>query len=78
MVNTPPEYVPVTPAGKPVTVAPVAPLPVEYVILVIAVFTQTVCDVVAAAEVSAIVAAGFTMIVPLRDAVPTPPVALIV
>jgi len=41
MVMLPPEKVPVTPAGKPENVAPVAPV-VLYLIGVIAVFTQTV------------------------------------
>jgi hypothetical protein len=38
MVMSPPEKVPVTPAGKPENVAPVAPV----VLYVIGVFTQTV------------------------------------
>ena len=41
MVMLAPEKVPVTPAGKPENVAPVAPV-VLYVIGVMAVFTQTV------------------------------------
>ena len=41
MVMSPPEKVPVTPAGKSENVAPVAPV-VLYVIGVMAVFTQTV------------------------------------
>jgi hypothetical protein len=47
----PSEKVPVTPAGKPVNVAPVAPV-VLYVIGVIAVLTQTVWLSVPEAEVS--------------------------
>jgi len=50
MVMLPPEKVPVTPAGKPENVAPVAPV-VLYVIGVIAVFTQTVWLFVPGAEV---------------------------
>jgi len=51
MVVFPPEKVPVTPAGKPENVAPVAPVAL-YVIGVIAVFTQTVWLSVPGAEVS--------------------------
>jgi hypothetical protein len=54
MVMLPPEKVPVTPAGKPENVAPVAPV-VLYVIGVIAVFTQTVWLSVPGAEVSVMV-----------------------
>ncbi len=54
MVMLPPEKVPVTPAGKPENVAPVAPV-VLYVIGVIAVFTQTVGLFVPGAEVQAMV-----------------------
>jgi hypothetical protein len=61
----------VTPAGKPVTVAPVA-LAIEYVILVIAVCIHTVWLLVPGAELKVMVAlTGFTVIVPL--AVTTPP-----
>ena len=68
MVMVPPEKVPVTPAGKPENVAPVAPV-VLYVIGVIAVFTQTVWLFVPGAEVSVML--GCTMMVPV--AVVTPP-----
>ena len=78
MVNTPLAKVPVTPPGKPVTVAPVALPPVEYVIFVKAVFTQTVCVVVAAADVSVSVAPGVTVIVPLSATVPQPPTVVTV
>ena len=54
MVMLLPEKVPVTPAGKPENVAPVAP-DVLYVIGVIGVFTQTVWLSVPGAEVSVIV-----------------------
>jgi len=71
MVMLPPEKVPVTPAGKPENVAPVAPV-VLYVIGVIAVFTQTVWLSVPGAEVSVmVVLLGCTMMVPV--AVVTPP-----
>jgi len=53
MVMLPPEKVPVTPAGRPENVAPVAHV-VLYVIGVIAVFTQTVWLSVPGAEVSVI------------------------
>jgi len=70
MVMLPPEKVPVTPAGKPENVAPVAPV-VLYVIGVIAVFTQTVWLSVPGAEVRVMVLLGRTMMVPV--AVVTPP-----
>ena len=71
MVMLPPEKLPVTPAGKPENVAPVAPV-VLYVIGVIAVFTQTVWLSVPGAEVSVmVVLLGCTMMVPV--AVVTPP-----
>jgi len=70
MVMLPPEKVPVTPAGKPENVAPVAPV-VLYVIGVIAVFTQTVWLFVPGAEVRVMVLLGRTMMVPV--AVVTPP-----
>ena len=70
MVMLPPEKVPVTPAGKPENVAPVAPV-VLYLIGVIAVLTQTVWLSVLGAEVRVMVLLGRTMMVPL--AVVTPP-----
>ena len=77
MVTTWAANVPVTPTGSPVTVAPVAPV-VEYVMLVIAVLIQTVWLVVAGAEVSVIVLAGVTVIVPVEVTVPQPPVRVTV
>ena len=50
---------PLTPAGSPVTVAPVAPPPTEYVMLAIADKLQTVCAVVLAADVLVIVETVF-------------------
>jgi len=77
MVMLPPEKVPVTPAGKPENVAPVAPV-VLYVIGVIAVFTQTVWLSVPGAEVSVMVVLGRTMMVPLAVTFPQPPVRVTV
>ena len=74
MVMLPPEKVPVTPAGKPENVAPVAPV-VLYVIGVIAVFTQTVWLFVPGAEVRVMVLLGRTMMVPVAVVtLPQPPV----
>jgi len=77
MVMLPPENVPVTPAGKPENVAPVAPV-VLYVIGVIAAFTQTVWLSVPGAEVSVIAVLGRTMMVPLAVTFPQPPVKVTV
>jgi hypothetical protein len=74
IVTTFAAQVPVTPVGKLVTVAPVAPV-VEYVILVIGVLIHTVCAVVAGAEVSVTVLAGVTVIVPVAFTAPQPPVS---
>ena len=71
------DQLPVTPDGKPVTLAPVAPV-VEYVILVIAVFIQRVCALVPAADVKVIVLFGVTVIVPVAVIVPQPPVKVTV
>ena len=68
---------PVTPAGKPVIFAPVAPV-VEYVIFVIAVLIHIVCALVPTAEVNVIVLFGITVIVPVAVIVPQPPVNVIV
>jgi len=73
MVMLPPEKVPVTPAGKPENVAPVAPV-VLYVIGVIAVFTQTVWLFVPGAEVRVMVLLGRTVMVPMAHTFPQPPV----
>jgi hypothetical protein len=70
--------VPVTPAGKPENVAPVAPV-VLYVIGVIAVFTQTVWLLVPGAEVRVMVLLGRTMMVPVAVVtLPQPPVKVTV
>jgi hypothetical protein len=73
----PPEKVPVTPAGKPENVAPVA-LVVLYVIGVIGVFTQTVWLSVPGAEVSVMVLLGCTIMVPVAVTFPQPPVRVTV
>ena len=62
IVTTLPAQLPVTPGGRPAKVAPVAPV-VAYLIVVAAVFTQTVCASVPAAELSAIVLSGVTVTV---------------
>jgi hypothetical protein len=77
MMMSPSEKVPVTPAGKPENVAPVAPV-VLYVIGVIAVFTQTVWLSVPEAEVSVMVLSGCTMMVPVAVTSPQPPVKVTV
>jgi len=77
MVMLPPEKVPVTPAGKPENVAPVAPV-VLYVIGVIAVSTQTVWLSVPGAEVRVMVLLGCTMMVPVAVTFPQPPVRVTV
>ena len=78
MVMLAPEKVPVTPAGKPENVAPVAPV-VLYVIGVIAVFTQTVWLFVPGAEVSVmVVLLGRTVMVPVAVTFPQPPVKVTV
>ena len=64
---------PVTPAGNPEIVAPVAPV-VEYVIFVIAVLIHLVWLFVPAAEVRVTVFAAVTVIVPVAFTVPQPPV----
>jgi len=69
--------VPVTPAGKPENVAPVAPV-VLYVIGVIGVSTQTVWLSVPGAEVRAMVLLGCTMMVPAAVTFPQPPVRVTV
>ena len=79
IVTTLADQLPVTPAGKPLNVAPVAPV-VEYVILVIDVLIQGVWALVPAAEVSAMVLFAFTFIVPVAVFVPPvqPPVMVTV
>ena len=73
MVTTSAAQLPVTPAGRPVTVAPVAPV-VAYVIFVMAVLMHTVCASVPTAELNVMVLSGVTVIVPVVDTVPHPPV----
>jgi len=77
MMMVPPEKVPVTPAGKPENVAPVAPV-VLYVISVIGVFTQTVWLFVPGAEVRVMVLLGRTVMVPVAVTFPQPPVKVTV
>jgi len=79
MMMLPPrtEKVPVTPAGKPENVAPVAPV-VLYLIGVIGVFTQTVWLSVPGAEVRVMVLLGRTMMVPVAVTFPQPPVKVTV
>jgi hypothetical protein len=77
MVTTLPAHAPVTPAGKPLNVAPVAPV-VAYVIAVIAVLIHTVCVVDPDPGFHVIVLFGFTVIVPVAVIVPQPPVKVTV
>ena len=77
MVTTLPDHVPVTPVGRLLTVAPVAPV-VAYVIGAIGVLMHTVCAFVPAAEVSVTVLLGFTAMVPVAVMVPHPPVRVTV
>ena len=76
MVMSPPEKVPVTPAGKSENVAPVAPV-VLYMISVIGVFTQTVWLSVPGSEVRVMVLLGCTMMVPVA-VISQPPVKVTV
>jgi hypothetical protein len=68
---------PVTPVGKPLNVAPVAPV-VEYVIVVIGVLRHTVCSSVPDAEVRVMALIVITVIVPLAVTGPQPPVKVTV
>ena len=68
---------PATPVGKPVKVAPVAPV-VAYVIVVIALDAQIVWLSVATAEDNAMVFAVVTVMVPFSVMVPQPPVKVTV
>ena len=77
IVTTLADQLPVTPVGKPVTFAPVAPV-VEYVILVMAVLIHFVCASVPAADVNETVLLGVTVIVPVVVTVPQPPVSVTV
>ena len=78
IVTVEPETEAVTPAGNPVTVAPVAPLPSVYTILVIGVLIQMVCAVVAAKDVNVKVTFGSTVIVPDKVCDEQPPVVVTV
>ena len=66
---------PLTPAGSPLNVAPVAPVDV-YVILVIAELRQAVW--VLLPDVSVMVLTGLTVMVPVAVTVPHPPVRVTV
>jgi hypothetical protein len=77
IVTTFEAHVPLTPAGRPVTVAPVA-LVVEYVILVTGELIQTVWAIVPAAEVRLIVLTGLTVIEPDAVTAPQPPFSVTV
>ena len=77
IVATFPAQAPVTPVGKPLKVAPVAPV-VEYVMLVMALLTHNVWALVPTAEVKAIVFVGLTVIVPVAVMIPQPPVKVTV
>jgi len=77
MVMLPPEKAPVTPSGKPETVAPVAPV-VLYVIDVMGVSTQTVWLFVPGAEVRVMVLLGCTVMVPVAVTFPQSPVTVTV
>jgi hypothetical protein len=79
MVTTFADQLPVTPAGRPANVAPVAVV-VVYVIFVSAVLIQSVCASVPTAELLAIVLFGVTVIVPVMAFVPPvqPPVIVTV
>ena len=75
IVTTFADQFPVTPPGRPVTVAPVAVV-VAYVMFVIAVLIQSVCASVPTAELRAIVLVDVTVMVPVAVLVPPvqPPV----
>ena len=75
MVMFPAEYVPLTPEGNPLNVAPVAPVDV-YAILAMGEFRQTVWMLLA--DVRVIVLAGVTVMVPVAVTVPHPPVRVTV
>ena len=64
MVTTLADQAPVTPGGKPLNAAPVAPV-VAYVILVMGVLIHFVCASVPAADVSVIVLVLVTLTDPL-------------
>ena len=68
---------PVTPAGSPVKVAPVAPV-VAYVIFVIAVLIHSVWLLVPTAELKLIVFAGVTLMIPVVVITLQPPLKVTV
>ena len=74
IVNTLAAQFAVTPVGRPLTVAPVAPV-VAYVMLSMAVLMHLVCASVPAADVRLIVLLGVTFMVPVAFTVPQPPVS---
>ena len=73
MVKLPPEYVPVTPVGNPVTVAPVTPPVDVYEILVNTELIQILWLSVPAAEESVSTGAVTTVIVPVKVCTEQPP-----
>ena len=73
IVTTFEAQLPVTPAGNPLNVAPVAPV-VAYVMALIDEVIQIAWLFVPAAEVSIMVLFGVTLIVPVALTVPQPPV----
>ena len=77
MVATFPAQLPVTPAGKPTNIAPVAPV-VAQVIVVIAVLIHVVWASVPTAELNTEVFSGVTVMIPVDVIVPQPPVNVIV
>ena len=77
IVNTFAAQLPVTPVGKPVALAPVAPV-VLYVILVMAVLIHLVCALVPAADVSVMLLPATTVIAPVDVIAPQPPVRITV
>ena len=77
IVTTLDAHAPVTPVGKPLKLAPVAPV-VAYKILVIAVLIHFVWPSVPTAEVKVIVLFGVTVIEPVFVTVLQPPDRVIV
>jgi hypothetical protein len=73
MVTILPAHAPVTPVGKPVNVAPVAP-DVAYVMAVMDEFIHLVCWSVPTDDVRVIVLFGVTVILPVAKTLPQPPV----
>ena len=73
MVTTLDDHEPLTPVGKPLKLAPVAP-DVVYVIFVIAVLIHFVWSLVPAADDKVTVLLAVTVILPVAVTVPQPPV----